>query len=62
MNYNYVAVYTDGSCNGNPGPGGYAAIIKKGKGFLLETYCQIGKYKTPGTLIFLGFIGVEAGI
>ena len=26
-----VALYTDGSCNGNPGPGGYAAILKKGK-------------------------------
>ena len=27
----HVAVYTDGSCNGNPGPGGYAAILKCGK-------------------------------
>ena len=27
----YVSVYTDGSCNGNPGPGGYAAILKKGR-------------------------------
>ena len=26
-----VSLYTDGSCNGNPGPGGYAAILKKGK-------------------------------
>ena len=26
-----VSVYTDGSCNGNPGPGGYAAILKKGR-------------------------------
>lgn len=25
-----VSVYTDGSCNGNPGPGSYAAILKKG--------------------------------
>jgi len=24
---NYV-VYTDGSCRGNPGPGGWAALIK----------------------------------
>ncbi len=26
-----VSVYTDGSCNGNPGPGGYAAIIRCGR-------------------------------
>lgn len=25
-----VTVYTDGSCLGNPGPGGYAAILKYG--------------------------------
>lgn len=25
-----VTVYTDGSCIGNPGPGGYAAILKRG--------------------------------
>ena len=24
---NEVVIYTDGSCSGNPGPGGYAAII-----------------------------------
>lgn len=22
-----VTIYTDGSCHGNPGPGGYAAIL-----------------------------------
>ncbi len=27
----YVSVFTDGSCDGNPGKGGYAAIIKKGR-------------------------------
>ena len=27
----HVNVYTDGSCNGNPGPGGYAAILMKGR-------------------------------
>ena len=31
----HVSVYTDGSCATNPGPGGYAAIIKKG-GFYRE--------------------------
>jgi len=31
MNRKPVAVYTDGSCSGNPGPGGWAAILKKGR-------------------------------
>lgn len=31
MNRRPVSVYTDGSCNGNPGPGGWAAILKKGR-------------------------------
>ena len=26
-----VTVYTDGSCKGNPGPGGWAALLKYGK-------------------------------
>lgn len=26
-----VVIYTDGSCHGNPGPGGYAAILRFGK-------------------------------
>ena len=25
---NYVTIYTDGACSGNPGPGGYAVILK----------------------------------
>ena len=31
MNRRPVSVYTDGSCAGNPGPGGYAAILKCGR-------------------------------
>ncbi|WP_238318496.1 ribonuclease HI [Thalassospira australica] len=27
---NQITIYTDGSCTGNPGPGGYAAIIFEG--------------------------------
>ena len=34
-------VYTDGSCNGNPGPGGYAAIIKKGNRYYREIVGKI---------------------
>ena len=28
---NTVEIYTDGACSGNPGPGGYAAILKYGQ-------------------------------
>ena len=28
---NRVEIYTDGACSGNPGPGGWAAILKKGE-------------------------------
>ena len=31
----YVSIYTDGSCDGNPGPGGFAAILKS-NGFYRE--------------------------
>jgi ribonuclease HI len=40
---NIVYIYTDGACKGNPGPGGWGAILKYGdsvkeiKGFVLET-------------------------
>lgn len=27
----HVDIYTDGACSGNPGPGGWAAILKKGE-------------------------------
>jgi ribonuclease HI len=27
----FVEIYTDGACSGNPGPGGYAAILKHGE-------------------------------
>lgn len=26
-----VTIYTDGACKGNPGPGGYAALLRKGE-------------------------------
>lgn len=27
----HIAIYTDGACRGNPGPGGWAAILRYGK-------------------------------
>lgn len=31
MSRSRIDIYTDGSCLGNPGPGGWAAILKSGK-------------------------------
>ena len=31
MPYKYVTIYTDGSCIGNPGPGGWAALLRFGE-------------------------------
>ena len=28
-----VKIYTDGACSGNPGPGGYAAILNFGESY-----------------------------
>ena len=30
MNSNPIVIFTDGACSGNPGPGGWAAILRKG--------------------------------
>ena len=29
--YDLIEIFTDGACSGNPGPGGYGAIIRKGE-------------------------------
>ena len=31
MNMKEVTIYTDGACSGNPGPGGWAAILRYGE-------------------------------
>jgi len=62
-----IAIYTDGGCRGNPGPGGYGAIIIDGEkrielsgGFRLTTnnrmeltscIAALGTLKTPSTVI-----------
>ena len=30
-----VEIYTDGACRGNPGPGGWAALLRTGKNELM---------------------------
>lgn len=37
----HVDIYTDGACSGNPGPGGWAAIlVAKGKEKEISGYCE----------------------
>lgn len=31
VNHETIEIYTDGACSGNPGPGGYGAILKYGE-------------------------------
>jgi len=38
-----IIVHTDGSCSGNPGPGGYAAIIQSGNGAGKHTIEIVGR-------------------
>lgn len=45
-----IEIYTDGSCIGNPGPGGYGVVIlrKDGSGEIIKTYERSG-YETFAT-------------
>lgn len=40
----HILIYTDGSCSGNPGPGGYAAVARRidSDGNVLETAKVLG--------------------
>ena len=51
----HVFVYTDGSCNGNPGPGGYAAILKCGK-FYREVVGSVPKTTTNNRMELMAVI------
>jgi len=44
--YNEFKVYTDGACIGNPGPGGYAAVILNSKSEKLQTVSGSAKDST----------------
>lgn len=39
MNLSQVIVYTDGACSGNPGPGGWAAVIIGGEDAVVKEIC-----------------------
>ena len=54
-----VYLYTDGACSGNPGPGGYGAILKYGK--FEKEICGGEENTTNNRMELLGVIkGLEA--
>ncbi len=54
-----VYLYTDGACSGNPGPGGYGAILKYGK--YEKEICGGEENTTNNRMELLGVIkGLEA--
>ena len=54
-----VYLYTDGACSGNPGPGGYGAILKYGK--FEKEICGGDENTTNNRMELLGVIkGLEA--
>ncbi len=54
-----VYLYTDGACSGNPGPGGYGAILKYGK--YEKEICGGDENTTNNRMELLGVIkGLEA--
>ena len=54
-----VVLYTDGACSGNPGPGGYCAILKAGDH---EKYISGSEKKTTNNRMELmaAIVGLEA--
>ena len=51
---NSITLYSDGACSGNPGPGGYGAIIKFSKG--KETFSRGFQLTTNNRMELLGII------
>lgn len=56
-----IAIYTDGACSGNPGPGGWAAIVQHGVvtreisgGFAKTTNNRMELYSVIGALEAIG--------
>jgi ribonuclease HI len=52
-----VEVYTDGACQGNPGPCGYAVIIRQG-----EVYREFREYLGQGTNNIAELTAIEAAL
>jgi ribonuclease HI len=54
---NKVSIYTDGSCSGNPGPGGWAAILLSG-----EHYRELSGNKKHTTNNEMEMVAVLMGL
>ncbi|RPI77098.1 MAG: ribonuclease HI [Desulfobacteraceae bacterium] len=50
----FIEIFTDGACSGNPGPGGYGAIIKYGHDFKEISGCD--PYTTNNRMELLAVI------
>ena len=52
-----VTIYTDGACSGNPGPGGWGAILKYGEkekelsGSMVDQIMESAEYKGAQELV-----------
>ncbi|MGI2257479.1 ribonuclease HI [Candidatus Cardinium hertigii] len=54
-----IAIYTDGACRGNPGPGGYGVIVKQNAA--MKTFAQGYRKTTNNRMELLAvIIGLEA--
>jgi ribonuclease HI len=52
----HVTIYTDGACSGNPGPGGYAAVLIYGDGIKRLELSQGYRATTNNRMELLGVI------
>ncbi len=51
-----IAVYSDGGCRGNPGPGAFAYVIQDQEGKILKENAQIDSYTTNNKMELSGVI------
>ncbi len=51
-----IAVFTDGGCRGNPGPGAYAYVIQDQEGVVLEEGAAVDKFTTNNKMELSGVI------
>lgn len=51
-----IAVFSDGGCRGNPGPGAYAYVIQDHEGNVLKEFAQVDNYTTNNKMELSGVI------
>ena len=64
-NMDEVTIYTDGACSGNPGPGGWGAILMLGENRKeiefsndLAKGCYILSFRTNTTIVSIKFVKI----